>query len=260
MLDRVLIGLALAGAIAIGAHRARSLSTSGAVAAVAVGALCAAAGWSWVVALVAFFVTSTALSRWRAATKAQRTGAIVAKGGDRDAVQVLANGGVFASFAALSIVVPWHGWPVLAAGSIAAATADTWATEIGSLSPGQPRSILGWHPVPAGTSGGVSALGTLASVAGAGLIGGVVWLAGWSPAAVWGALAGGVAGSLADSLLGATVQARRWCPRCGQPTERLTHDCGSATTPGGGVPWVDNDAVNALSSAVGALVAVSFLR
>ena len=51
------------------------------------------------------------------------------------------------------------------AGAIAAASADTWATEIGTLSPANPVSIATLRPVQTGMSGGVSILGIAASAA-----------------------------------------------------------------------------------------------
>jgi uncharacterized membrane protein len=92
--------------------------------------------------LMTFFISSSALGRVRADLRAQRIGAIVAKGGPRDAMQVLANGGAFALAAVGFTLHPHAGWLALGAGAMAAATADTWATEIGSLSRAAPRSIL----------------------------------------------------------------------------------------------------------------------
>lgn len=98
-------------------------------------------------------------------------------------------------------------------GIMATVTADTWATEIGVLSPHPPRLITSGRVVPPGTSGGVTLYGIGASVGGALLISmaalalmaaerGVLLLL-LAPAA----LCGGIVGSLFDSLLGATVQA-----------------------------------------------------
>jgi Integral membrane protein DUF92. len=57
-----------------------------------------------------------------------------------------------------------------------------------------------------------------------------------------------------DSILGATLQTRRWCERCNTTTEREVHDCGMTTGVVAGLAWMDNDAVNAVSSAFGALL------
>jgi uncharacterized protein (TIGR00297 family) len=172
-------------------------------------------------------------------------------------VQVLANGGLFAAAALLSLAAPWPGWPPLALGALATAAADTWATEVGTLASAPPRSILTLRPVAAGTSGGVTLQGTAAALAGAVGIGLLAALLGWDRGVSAAAAAGGFAGALADSLLGATVQARRWCDRCALATERSVHDCGGRTRPAGGLRWLDNDGVNVVSALVGALVALA---
>jgi uncharacterized membrane protein len=138
---------------------------------------------------------------------------------------------------------------------LAAAAADTWATEIGTLYGGTPRSILTWRPVPAGTSGGVSAIGTLASVAGAIFIAVIVRILGWTPRVANMVALGGIVGAMVDSVVGATIQARRWCDVCERETERLTHDCGTETRRARGLPWLDNDVVNFLSNAAGGILA-----
>jgi uncharacterized membrane protein len=45
-----------------------------------------------------------------------------------------------------------------------------------------------------------------------------------------------------------------YCPACGSETERLRHRCGSATRYRHGLPWLDNDRVNALCTLAGAVV------
>lgn len=254
ILPRIAIGLATATVVAMAAQRVGALSASGCLAAIATGTTAVAAGWSWAILLVAYFVSSVGLTRFRGRAKAARTGAVVAKGGPRDATQVLANGGVFALAALLWILSGWDGWLALGAGALAAAASDTWATEVGTLARRAPRSIVTWRGVPAGTSGAVSIPGIVAAVAGASFIALVVAALGWPRSATVSALAGGVAGSTIDSLVGATVQVRRWCDRCAAPTERETHPCGTPTRIVGGIPWADNDAVNALSTAAGGLL------
>jgi uncharacterized protein (TIGR00297 family) len=186
--------------------------------------------------------------------KAARIGALVAKGGPRDAVQVLANGGVFALAALLWLASGWEGWRALGATALAAAASDTWATEVGTLTGRPPRSIVSWAHVPVGTSGAISFPGVAAAIAGAAFVALAVLTLGWPRNTAVASFVGGIVGSTIDSLLGATVQGRRWCYRCDAPTERKTHACGAATRTVGGIPWLDNDAVNALSTAAGGLL------
>jgi uncharacterized protein (TIGR00297 family) len=113
--------------------RIKGLSSSGTLAAIAVGAGCAAAGWKWLALLLVFYISSTMLSRYRRESKRLRSRDIVEKSGDRDMWQVAANGGVFAALALASVFHPAQGWYVAAVGALAASTADTWSTEIGML-------------------------------------------------------------------------------------------------------------------------------
>ena len=250
---RLAAGLLLAGAIALLARRARSLSTCGAVAATLVGGACVAVGWAWGALLVAYFVASSLLSRWREGAKADRTAGVVAKGGARDAMQVLANGGLYAGAALLTLAWPAPWLEAVAVGALAASASDTWATEIGTLAPRPPRLVTTWRPVPTGTSGAVTALGTAGAAGGALFVAGAAALLGW-PARVATAVAlGGIIGSAADTVLGATLQARRWCDTCGSPTERLVHRCGSPTRVTGGLAWLDNDRVNVAATIAGAM-------
>lgn len=227
------------------------LSPGGAVAAVIVGTLVwAFAGWQGLIVLFAFFIPSTAISRVGLAQK--RALVDIGKHGPRDVMQVLANGGAATAAAVLS---HWYGAPMLAAfaGAFAAASADTWATEIGTLANGAPRSILTLRSLATGLSGGVTWQGSLAQIGGAAIIALAALLVHVAP--FWPVLIGGVAGSLADSLLGATLQTLRHCPRCQRDCETNPHACGTATTVRRGLGWFDNDAVNFAATLCGALVA-----
>ena len=255
MLTHALLGLFAAATIAFAARAARSLTTSGATAATVIGTLGVAAGWNWGALLILYFVSSTVLSRLGRTKKEERTSSVVAKGGRRDAIQVLANGGVFAAAAIAMLIEPDVRWIALGAGSLAAAAADTWATEVGTLYGGTPRSILTWQPVPPGTSGGISLIGTIAALAGATFIAIIVRTLGWTPRIANLVALGGIVGAMADSVIGATIQARRWCDACERETERITHDCGAATRRLRGLAWLDNDVVNVLSNAAGGILA-----
>ena len=145
-------------------------------------------------------------------------------------------------------------------------------------------------PVEPGTSGGISWAGTLAALAGAGLValfGALFWqgqtgitlpggaspilanllgagasaLTGEQGLLVFAALAlCGLAGSLVDSLLGATLQAVYHCPSCQKETERHpVHLCGTPTMWVRGWRWLDNDWVNAACTLSGAVLAVLLL-
>jgi len=256
LLARSLAGFTLAALLALAARHARSLAPTGAWTAVLVGTLATAAGWTWCALLLAFFVSSSWLSRWREREKTSRTSGVVEKGGERDAWQVLANGGVFALCAIGALVAPSPWWLVAGGGALAAAASDTWATEVGTAIGGVPYRVLGWRPVPAGTSGAVTVAGSIAMLAGGAFVGTIGWLGGLAVQEAFAVGTGGVAGALADTLVGATVQARRWCPRCHEATERRRHDCGVATEVRGGWARMDNDAVNLTSTVVGAAVAV----
>ena len=230
------------------------LTATGAAAAVFVGAAVYGSGaWSNAAVLFAFFLSSVALSRIGRARKKLLVD--TGKHGARDATQVLANG-LTGSLCAMFALDGNPLCQVAFCGAFAAATADTWATEIGTLASAVPRSILTGKPVPAGISGGITAAGTAASVAGAAFVAATAWYANASHALV-AVAAGGIAGSLADSLLGATAQALRYCAHCRRNCETDPHACGADTTLVRGVYWMSNDGVNFVATLTGAAVSAA---
>ncbi|MGH2343776.1 MAG: DUF92 domain-containing protein [Chloroflexota bacterium] len=251
------LGLAVA---AIG-YRRGALSKSGAAGAAAIGAVTFGAGsWRWSAPLLAFFVGSSALSRLERSGKGAAGAEFNPRGARRDIIQVLANGGPAAIAALTHIAVPHPAFGSAFAGAIAAANGDTWATEIGALSPLPPRMILKGGLAPAGTSGAITPLGMAASAAGSALIGLAAGLALEGPRRVRRALAvtlAGMAGALIDSVAGETMQAGYLCPQCTEPTERRVHHCGTTTILSRGKAWCNNDVVNALCTSVGAVVAAA---
>lgn len=268
---RLVIGLLLSGGIGGLAYWRGSLTAGGWAGAVLVGTLTlAAGGWALAAAVVVFFVTSTVLSRYKARVKERRFGETFAKGGERDFTQVMANGGVVTLLAVLFGATEQPLVLLAAAtGVLATVTADTWATELGVLSTRPPRLITTGKEVAPGTSGGITLVGTAASLAGGTLIGVVLavgypletWLFVGGAYAVAGwlllvGLAGGLAGSLTDSLLGATVQAMYRYPD-GRLTERTLTPDGTPTQLVRGAAWFNNDMVNLVSSLVGGAVAVA---
>lgn len=247
-----LVALALGPTVAGVVWRAGLLTTGGALAAATLGSLTALAGLDWMIILLAFFFSSVLLGRLGRAGKQRRSAAVIAKSGPRDAWQVLANGAVFGLGAACALAgMRTDAVAAIALGALATASADTWGTEIGMLSRRAPRSILTWAPLETGMSGGVSLQGLTATVAGAAAIASLAWLLKWPGSTILAAGVGGIAGAMADSVLGATLQQRRRSLRTGRMTERLTDDDGAPTATAGGLSWLDNDGVNLAATVIG---------
>ena len=250
------IGLALNAAASAIVFRRGSLDAGGAITGTVVGTLIFGFGGPlfWVL-LMAFFVTSTAAGMLRRSEKAWLS-TIHQKGEKRDAFQVLANGGVGALTAVLYRLTGEPAWAAAFAVSFAASNADTWASEIGVLSKGTPVSPLSFRPVPRGISGGMTLLGTVASLGGALLIGILFGLANsilhavptGFPRVLLLVTACGFGGSLVDSILGASVQARYASGTTpGAVTERRSDGTGSVNRLVHGIAWVNNDVVNIVS-------------
>jgi uncharacterized protein (TIGR00297 family) len=266
---QLLYGFLIAVMISILAYRAHSLDKSGAASATVIGTIVfGLGGLQWAILLMAFFITSSALSR---AFKKRKQGLSekFSKGNQRDVGQVFGNGGVATVFVVIHALYPESpvGWVGFAA-SLAAVNADTWATELGVLNPTPPRLMTNLRKrVEKGTSGGVSVFGTLASLMGSALIGilaaflypaELLWTDLWSLAFL--ITLSGLAASLFDSLLGATVQAMYYCPTDQKETEKHPlHTCGTKTIHTRGWAWLNNDLVNLACGIFGSLTALILL-
>ncbi len=261
---QLLYGSLLALVISYLAYKAHSLNKSGAVAAFFVGAIIfGIGGWRWAIILLAFFITSSALSRAFKKEK-QNLDEKFSKGSQRDAGQVFGNGGIPAFFAALNFFYPNEPivWLCFSA-SLAAVNADTWATELGVLNPSPPRMITNLNKtVEKGASGGISPLGIFASLLGSGFIALLAIFLnpnlGLPKASAFLLITfAGVAGSLFDSFLGATVQAMYFCPTDKKETEKHPlHTCGAQTIHIRGWKWLNNDLVNFTCGLFGVLIAL----
>lgn len=228
-LSWVLAGLLLASGMAYSMRAGKLTAQAAAVGGLVGLAIFAGAGWAGLGLLVLFFGLGTGASAWRVAEK-RRLELAEANKGRRTTGQVLANAGVAAALG----LAAWH-YPAAAplaglmlAGSLGAATADTLSSELGNVYGRRYYNILTGRPDSRGENGVVSLEGTLLGLAGNAVVAGFYCLCyGWGSAFGW-LLVAGTAGNLLDSVLGATLERR-------------------------GV--LGNDAVNALNTLGGALVA-----
>ena len=181
--------------------------------------------------------------------------------GTRNTAQVLQNG-----LAAWVVALVYRLWPhpaLLYAFVIAVAQAmcDSVASALGAGSRKDPVDIVRLCRVPKGTSGAVSAKGTLGALA-LGLLPALAtyFVAGWRWAMLLVWLAPWL-GMLLDSVLGATVQNKNVCPICGAQSECTAH-CSRPTAHASGIQWMTNGRVNlvcnVLTTVVGGL-AILFL-
>jgi uncharacterized protein (TIGR00297 family) len=188
----------------------RGVTNSGAAAGAAVClALLSGLGWSGFAGLCTVFALTWAATRFGYARKLSLGTAEPRSG--RNAAQVFAN---IAVAALCSVGFAVRKDPRLlfaAAAALAEAAADTASSEIGQAVGGTPRLLTSWGKVSAGTDGGITVLGTAAGLAAAVIVGAVFVLS--ETLGSTGLLvitAAAFAGTLADSLLGATLERFGW--------------------------------------------------
>jgi len=221
------------------------LTLGGAVAAALLGVwVILFQGLLWLVPLMVFFISSTLLGKVLRAPSAASTTSDAKHGQPRDATQVFANGGIYGLAAALLPTADAH---LVMALSMTAATADTWASEIGIALKGRTYDIVGLKRVPVGLSGGISAGGTLGAAIGAILVAAICTLlieSSRSAIAIAGILAGlGLAGMFLDSILGSLIQAKYR-----GPSGDLQDSASDRALLVSGAAWMTNDAVNLVSN------------
>jgi len=264
MFIQLLIGFVVSALAAVLAWRSKNLSVSGAISAAVLGTIVLGLGsWAWFALLLGFFISASALSKLAGRRKTSLESAFE-KGSQRDAGQVIANGGICGLFVLLHLLLPDAAWVWAGfAGTLAAANADTWGTELGVLSKRQPRLITTLEPVQRGTAGAITVDGTLASFGGAFFIALLAVLVSPAPSLGAGISSfliiglGGIMGALSDSWVSATLQAMYYCPGCEQETEHHpTHSCGTPTDRIRGWRWLNNDMVNLAANLAGGVFAL----
>ena len=206
--------------------------------------------------MLVFFVSSNLISRI-GKVRRRRIESTFEKSSRRDALQVISNGGVAGVITLLWLFTHHESLYIGYLGAVAAATADTWGTEVGVLSSAPPSLITTFERVEPGTSGAVSFLGLSGSVVGCVTIflSALFWLDQMVGIAAFSILLGGIIGAVIDSALGSTFQLQYKCNVCNKLTERETH-CGMKGCFSSGFEWMRNDQVNLICTISGCVASL----
>jgi len=256
------------------AHEKKSLSTSGALAALLVGFIMTLANYSFLLSLLSVFITSGWVVKYREyMKKGENTHNI----GKRNWLEVLSSCGLVLLLVLLHLFdvgsadlpidfslhyrASWFACAVL--GCLSCSSGDSWAWIGSILTWGNPRLITNLCSVPRGTNGAVTLVGLVCSFLGGLLIGAAYYLGILLAASsqdlklapdqlnviLLGGL-GGLLGSLIDSLLGAILQFSGQDTRTG----RIVEVAGEGVIPICGKMVLDNRSVNLISSFFTALL------
>ena len=264
MIVTAFTGFLLSAMIAIFAFKRRSLDASGVIAAIVFATLIFMFGGIFIWALLMiFFISSSVLTKVN--KKILKKPIDLEKKG-RNYLQVIANAGVATIFSVMFYVFQEHIYLVAAAAAIAASNADTWASEIGTLSKGKNYNILTFKEMDKGLSGAVTILGLFASIIGALVIGFFFvlfdsFVEGFDLAETLknGFIIsfGGFVGALIDSVFGALIQAKYKDEKTGNLFENKAFAKGSFVLVSG-FALITNDVVNMLSALFASIMTVVF--
>ncbi|MBC7888417.1 MAG: DUF92 domain-containing protein [Ferruginibacter sp.] len=188
------------------------------------------AGFRGLAMIGLFFLLGTVATSWQINAK-EKLGAAEDNKGRRTAGQVVANGGAAGILGLLSFFFPGQQnlFQLMMAAAISSATADTLSSELGTVYGKKFYNILSFQYDRPGENGVVSIEGMLFGIAGSMLIAIIYALGfGWT-IGFWWILVSGTVGNIADSILGATVEKKR---------------------------YLKNDSVNFMNTVAGALTAL----
>lgn len=261
---RLVGGLVFSGAIGFLAYKKKSLTKSGMIGAIILGTgIYVTTGFYGASTMILFFISSSLLSHYKKKDK-KTVAEQFDKTGNRDMVQVFANGGVGLIYGILYLIYESPLYLILFTVAFAAANADTWSTEIGVLDNKEPISLRNFKKVPKGTSGAVSVLGTFSGFLGALLIGtySILYINYFFSTKVklfYILLIGisGLLGSVIDSVLGAFVQGIYIDEKNEETEKKFIH--GKETRLKRGIKFINNDIVNLVSIVIATLLPVLVL-
>ena len=243
------------------AYKKKAFTLAAASAAVALLAIISLAGIRWLILIVlTFSLLIIAEKIVKKSTTNTCIDDISKKTGARDLVQLGANGG-----AALICVIlfMWTKGQMFLCGYIAAiaeAFGDSMASSIGSTSHGKTINLSTLEEMPSGLSGGVSLRGSVACCLSCFLITLIALVLGlqtWYQMLI--SFLCSSAGCFLDSLMGATIQVKYKCGKCGKVTEKEIH-CGGKAEIFSGKAFIDNDIVNISSNLFAATSTILLIR
>jgi uncharacterized protein (TIGR00297 family) len=233
---QITIQLLLIG-MAFRSYARKSVDFGGAISMVLMGAIPVwTHNWVLLSSMAVMFFTSTFLTHFKRKKKDSLLKEVLDHK-PRNAIQGLANLGLASLFGILYFFLSSQIFLIAAIASVAAANADTWSSELGVFNKRPPRLILSGKIVPAGISGGVSFLGTLAGCSGAFIIALVYFCFLGKATESLIVLSSGCIGFLMDSVTGELFQAM-YLSEKGQTTERPSRNLVK------GMRWITNDFIN----------------
>jgi len=249
--DQIRIGIAFSAALVFSflAFILNWLTLDGSISAVLFGTIAyGLGGMIGAMIILAFFISSSVISKdiiiGRDSEHPER------RQFRRNGNQVWANGFWFVLFTFLWFISQSELFLIAATASMAAATADTWATEFGgNYNPGTTRLITTFKKVTPGTDGGVSLKGLIAALFGSTFISAVFlfFYAGVNWKLFLILSVAGFLGSLTDSWAGAKIQGTAFKI----PFARAADETGV---------FVDNDFVNWTGTGAGALMSILLIK
>ena len=200
------------------------LDTKGNITATTVGIIIGCLGhWSWLAVLLTFLISAHLATKWKWERKT-KMGINESDDGSRGWKNVISNGGIPCAVAIFAYLIQDWTWTLpLFISTVCVASADTWASEFGSLDP-RVKLILSKRIVPPGTNGGFSPLGQKSAFFGSFLIGFSGLIFAWLPSqfiittCIFWTLISIIAGWLGcqfDSLIGALYENRGWISKGG---------------------------------------------
>lgn len=240
--QQVLMAVFLASLLALLAFIINWLTIDGAISAFIFGSIAyGLGGIPGAVVILGFFISGSILSKDLISQEG-----FLEKKFRRNGVQVWANGFWFALWTMIWFLSGAGIFMIAAVTSIASATSDTWATEIGgNRVKGKTWLISTGEKVKPGTDGGISFLGTLASLAGAVLISSLFWIVEMQTD-IYTLLIitiSGFLGCQVDSYIGARFQNKNY-------------DLSIITLFGKEYMYVDNNFVNWISAGLASIISL----